>query len=89
MIPYFWSDQMGKKIQLIGHPRSSDEVTLVSGNPEDLKWVAIYARHGLVTGVVALSNPRGLTKSRVLLEKVTTLEDALALAPWSDKTTGA
>jgi 3-phenylpropionate/trans-cinnamate dioxygenase ferredoxin reductase component len=84
MIPYFWSDQMGKKIQLIGHPHASDEVTLVSGSPEELKWVAIYARNGLVTGVVALSNPRGLTKSRILLEKVTTLEDALDLAPWSD-----
>jgi NADPH-dependent 2,4-dienoyl-CoA reductase/sulfur reductase-like enzyme len=87
MIPYFWSDQMGKKIQLIGHPRASDEVTLVSGRPDELKWVAIYARHGLVTGVVALSNPRGLTKSRVLLETVTSLEDALALAPWSDSVT--
>ena len=59
-------------------------MTLVSGSPEELKWVAIYARDGLVTGVVALSNPRGLTKSRALLEEVTTLEDALALAPWSD-----
>jgi NADPH-dependent 2,4-dienoyl-CoA reductase/sulfur reductase-like enzyme len=87
MIPYFWSDQMGKKIQLIGHPRASDEVTLVSGSPDELKWVGIYARHGLVTGVVALSNPRGLTKSRVLLETVTSLEDALALAPWSDSVT--
>jgi 3-phenylpropionate/trans-cinnamate dioxygenase ferredoxin reductase subunit len=84
MIPYFWSDQMGKKIQLIGHPHPSDEATLVSGSPEELKWVALYAREGLVTGVVALSNPRGLTKSRVLLEHATTLEDALALAPWSD-----
>jgi NADPH-dependent 2,4-dienoyl-CoA reductase/sulfur reductase-like enzyme len=84
MIPYFWSDQMGKKIQLLGHPRPSDEVTLVSGSPEELKWVAIYSRHGLVTGVVALSSPRGLTKSRVLLTEVTTLEDALALAPWSE-----
>ena len=84
MIPYFWSDQMGKKIQLLGHPHPSDEVTLVSGSPEELKWVAIYARGGLVTGVVALSNPRGLTKSRVLLDDVTTLEDALLLAPWSE-----
>jgi NADPH-dependent 2,4-dienoyl-CoA reductase/sulfur reductase-like enzyme len=84
MIPYFWSDQMGRKIQLIGHPRPSDEATLVSGSPEELKWVALYTREGLVTGVVALSNPRGLTKSRVLLEQTTTLEDALALAPWAD-----
>ncbi len=83
LIPYFWSDQMGKKIQLLGHPHPTDEVTLVSGSPEELKWVAIYSRGGLVTGVVALSNPRGLTKSRVLLYEMT-LEDALVLAPWSE-----
>lgn len=84
MIPYFWSDQMGKKIQLLGHPHPGDEATLVAGSPEEFKWLALYARDGLVTGVVALSNPRGLTKSRALLEGVTTLSDALSLAPWSD-----
>jgi NADPH-dependent 2,4-dienoyl-CoA reductase/sulfur reductase-like enzyme len=83
MVPYFWSDQMGRKIQLLGHPRPSDDVTLVEGSPEELKWLALYSRHGLVTGVVALSNPRGLTKSRPVLNEVTTLENALALAPWS------
>ncbi len=83
MVPYFWSDQMGRKIQLLGHPHPSDDVTLVEGSPEALKWLALYSRRGLVTGVVALSNPRGLTKSRVVLNEVTTLEDALALAPWS------
>lgn len=84
MIPYFWSDQMGKKIQLLGHPHPSDEVTLVTGSPEEFKWLAIYARGGMITGVVALSNPRGLTKSRALLEEVTSLSDALSFAPWSD-----
>jgi 3-phenylpropionate/trans-cinnamate dioxygenase ferredoxin reductase component len=83
MVPYFWSDQMGRKIQLLGHPHPSDDVTLVEGSPEELKWLALYSRHGLVTGVVALSNPRGLTKSRPVLNEVTTLENAFALAPWS------
>lgn len=84
MIPYFWSDQMGKKIQLLGHPHPNDDVTLVAGSPEELKWLALYSRAGLVSGVVALSSPRGLTKSRVLLEEVTSLDAALALAPWAD-----
>ncbi len=83
-IPYFWSDQMGRKIQLLGHPHPSDDVTLVAGTPEELKWLALYSRRGLVSGAVALSSPRGLTKSRVLLETVTRLDDALALAPWED-----
>ena len=69
-VPYFWSDQYGKKIQMLGHPRPSDEVTIVSGSPEDGKWLAHYRRHGVVTGVVALNNARELMLSRPLLETV-------------------
>ena len=29
MVPYFWSDQYGKKIQMLGHPEPTDEVVLV------------------------------------------------------------
>ena len=82
MVPYFWSDQYGKKIQLLGHPHPSDDVMLVSGTPEEGKWLALYARAGLVTGVVALSQPRALMLSKGLLETRTTLEDALGLEPW-------
>jgi hypothetical protein len=37
----------------------------------------------VVTGVVALNNPRGLMLSKVLLEAPTSLEGALALSPWA------
>lgn len=64
MVPYFWSDQYGKKIQMLGHPHPSDDVVLVSG-------------------VVALSHPRGLALAKPLLESPTTLDDALNRSPWS------
>jgi 3-phenylpropionate/trans-cinnamate dioxygenase ferredoxin reductase subunit len=83
MVPYFWSDQYGKKIQQLGHPHPSDDVTRVAGSPEEGKWLALFSREGTVTGVVALSQPRGLSLSRGLLETATTLEAALASAPWS------
>jgi NADPH-dependent 2,4-dienoyl-CoA reductase/sulfur reductase-like enzyme len=83
MVPYFWSDQYGKKIQLLGHPRDSDDVARVSGSDEELKWVALYSRDGVVTGVVTLSNPRGLMLSKPLLETPTSLDEALATKPWS------
>ncbi len=82
-VPYFWSDQYGKKIQMLGHPNPDDEITLVSGSPEEFKWLALYSRHSLVTGVLSLSNPRGLATSKVLLDQPTTIEDALNRAPWS------
>jgi 3-phenylpropionate/trans-cinnamate dioxygenase ferredoxin reductase subunit len=83
MVPYFWSDQYGKKIQLLGHPHASDVVALASGSVDESKWLALYSRDGVVTGVVALGNPRGLMLSKVLLEAPTSLEGALASSPWS------
>jgi 3-phenylpropionate/trans-cinnamate dioxygenase ferredoxin reductase subunit len=82
MVPYFWSDQYGKKIQQIGHPHPTDDVVRVSGSPEEGKWLALFSRQGAVTGAVALSNPRGLALSRGLLESPTTLDQALASSPW-------
>lgn len=83
LVPYFWSDQYGKKIQTLGHARPSDQVLRVSGSLEEGKWVALYSRNEIVTGVIALSHPRALMMSRHLLENRTTLTDALTAAPWS------
>jgi 3-phenylpropionate/trans-cinnamate dioxygenase ferredoxin reductase subunit len=83
MVPYFWSDQYGKKIQMLGHARPNDTVTRVSGSIDEGKWVALFSRGGTVTGVVALSKPRGLMLSKSLLEEPTSLDEALARAPWA------
>ena len=82
LVPYFWSDQYGKKIQMLGHPRPSDEVIMVAGSLEDGKWLALYSREGVVTGVVALSQPRALMLSKRLLDETTSLDEALTLEPW-------
>src|ERR1017187_5449304 len=83
MVPYFWSDQYGQKIQLLGHPRADDEVVRVLGSDDHAKWLALYGRHGIVTGAVTLNSPRALMLSRVLLERPTTTEEAISLAPWA------
>ncbi len=83
MVPYFWSDQYGKKIQMLGHPAPTDQVTRVVGSPDEGKWLALYSRADVVTGLIALNQPRGLMLSRGLLESDVTLAQALATAPWS------
>ena len=83
LVPYFWSDQYGQKIQTLGHARPSDSVLRVSGSPEEGTWIALYSRDDIVTGVIALNRPRALMLSRHLLERTTNLSDALAEAPWS------
>ncbi len=83
LVPYFWSDQYGKKIQMLGHPRADDEVVMVAGSIDEEKWLALYSREGVVTGVVALSQPRALMLSKRLLDETTALEVALAEEPWA------
>ncbi|MGC1420146.1 MAG: FAD-dependent oxidoreductase [Acidimicrobiales bacterium] len=83
LVPYFWSDQYGKKIQLLGHPRADDDVVRASGGDDEGKWLALYSRDGVVTGVVTLGNPRGLMLSKPLLESPTSLAEALVSSPWS------
>jgi NADPH-dependent 2,4-dienoyl-CoA reductase/sulfur reductase-like enzyme len=83
MVPYFWSDQYGKKIQMLGHARPDDDVVRVSGSPEEGKWLALYSRGGVVTGIVTLSQPRALMLSKHLLESPSTLDGALRDAPWA------
>ena len=83
LIPYFWSDQYGKKIQMLGHPHPDDHVSLVRGSVDEGKWVALYHRHDVVTGVIGLSQPRAITLARELLDQPTTLGDAWNRAPWA------
>ena len=82
LVPYFWSDQYGKKIQMLGHPRPDDDVIRVKETQEG-QWLALYSHDGVVTGAVALNQPRALMLSKGLLEKVTTMGEALELAPWA------
>ena len=83
LIPYFWSDQYGKKLQLLGHPRPHDDVVRASGTLEEGKWLGLFSRGGTVTGAVTLGNPRALIRCRPFLASPTSLEDALRLAPWT------
>ena len=83
LIPYFWSDQYGKKIQMLGHAHHDDAVTMVQGDVDARRWLALYSRDAVVTGAVSLSSPRALMLTRPLLESPTSLDDALDAHPWS------
>jgi NADPH-dependent 2,4-dienoyl-CoA reductase/sulfur reductase-like enzyme len=82
LIPYFWSDQYGRKIQMLGHPRPEDDVVKVKWTPEG-QWLGLYSRDGIVTGLIALNQPRALMLSKPLLEHSTTVSEALRQAPWA------
>jgi NADPH-dependent 2,4-dienoyl-CoA reductase/sulfur reductase-like enzyme len=82
-VPYFWSDQYGLRIQMLGRPDPADEVAVVDGalDSEDGKFVVAYGRAGRLTAVLAISRPRQLMAFRPLLVAGASWEDALALLP--------
>ncbi len=78
-LPYVWSDQYGVKIQVLGMPRSDDEVIIVEGSPAERRFLALYGRGGRVQAAVGFSRPRHVMMVRPLLERGATLSEARAL----------
>jgi NADPH-dependent 2,4-dienoyl-CoA reductase/sulfur reductase-like enzyme len=80
-VPYFWSDQYGLRVQVLGHPGPDDEVAVVDGSLDaaDGKFVAVYGRRGRLSGVLAISRPRQLMAFRPLLAADATFGEALEL----------
>jgi len=78
-VPYFWSDQWGKKIQVLGHPSPADLVEVVMPPDEDGRFVALFHEGSFLTGALAVSRPRQLMAYRDLLSRGSTIDDALML----------
>jgi 3-phenylpropionate/trans-cinnamate dioxygenase ferredoxin reductase subunit len=78
LIPYFWSDQYGVKIQVLGHPSPSDEFHLQAGSLEEGKALLLLGQGDQLNAVLALSQPRQLMAYRPLLESGASLSEALA-----------
>lgn len=64
-LPYFWSDQYGRKIQLAGYPSLADQID-VDGDVADLSagFLAHYRRAGETVAVLSVGRPRDFTRLR-------------------------
>lgn len=86
--PYFWSDQFGIKIQMVGRPAESTAVTLhrfeVSGTE---KTVAVYENDGRVVAAVTLGWARAIAACRHAWEAGASVTELLnALSALADRT---
>jgi 3-phenylpropionate/trans-cinnamate dioxygenase ferredoxin reductase subunit len=77
-VPYFWSDQYGIRIQVLGNPAGDDEMVITEGSFEDGKFLAVYGRHGRLRAVTAIGKPRQLMGFRPLLENGASFDEALS-----------
>ena len=83
-IPWFWSDQYDRKIQLAGRSVDTDEVRVIDGSTEERRFTAIYRRGDRLSAVLAFNRPRLVMKFRMLIETGASWDDALAVAEEAD-----
>ncbi|MDN5771892.1 MAG: FAD-dependent oxidoreductase [Microlunatus sp.] len=64
-LPYFWSDQYGRTIQLAGYPSLADRIA-VDGDDHDPEagFVAVYHRAEEAVAVLSVGRPRDFTRWR-------------------------
>lgn len=79
-VPYFWSDQYGMKIQLLGQASPAEQLAVVSGSQQERKFVAFLGRGGMLTGILGLRSTPKVMRYRRLLTEPTSWADALAAA---------
>ena len=79
-VPWFWSDQYDRKIQVAGLTHPDDEVRMVTGSPEEGRFVALYGNRGRFNAVFGMNRPRQVMQFKSLLDQEATWEEALAYA---------
>lgn len=75
-IPWFWSDQYDRKIQLAGRPMPTDQCAVVHGSTEEFRFVALYGHGDRLTGVLGMNRPRHVVQLRALFEEGATFAEA-------------
>ncbi|MYB24035.1 MAG: oxidoreductase [Acidimicrobiia bacterium] len=79
-VPWFWSDQYDRKIQLAGRSGPDDEVVVVTGSLEERRFAAIYGRAGRIVAVLGFNRPRHVMQYRRLIASGATWDEALEFA---------
>ena len=77
-IPWFWSDQYDRKIQMAGRPRSTDDAMLVTGSMDERRFAVIFGRDDKLTGVFGMNRPRHVMQYRMRIEEGMSWDEALA-----------
>ena len=77
-VPWFWSDQFGRKLQLAGDPSGHDELLVVAGSTAEHRFCGIYRRGDRVVAAVTLSAVKPFLAARVLVDRSATWTEALA-----------
>jgi 3-phenylpropionate/trans-cinnamate dioxygenase ferredoxin reductase component len=77
-VPWFWSDQYDRKIQLAGRSSVDDRMEVVIGSLEERRFVALYGRDERLVGVLGMNRPAHVARLRPLVEQAVSWSEARA-----------
>jgi 3-phenylpropionate/trans-cinnamate dioxygenase ferredoxin reductase subunit len=67
---YFWSDQFGARLQLVGSIDADSEMVVETGSIEDSSFVASCHVDGKPSAVFAMNRPRDFLRARLAMQAV-------------------
>lgn len=80
-VPWFWSDQYDRKLQVTGRTSADCDVDVVAGSIEERKFVALYGRAGQLVAVLGMNMPAKVMRWRQrLVDGGMPFDEALAEA---------
>jgi NADPH-dependent 2,4-dienoyl-CoA reductase/sulfur reductase-like enzyme len=85
-VPFVWSDQYDVKIQCAGRFDGADRMEVVDGSLAERRFVAIFERNGLISGVLGFTAPRRVMQFRRLVAQRAPFAEALEFAAATPKT---
>lgn len=68
-VPWFWSDQYDRKIQMAGRPAASDDEVLIDGSPDEGRFAVAFRRGDRCTGVLGVNRPRVVVGARLKMSE--------------------
>ncbi len=82
-VPYFWSEQYGLTLQLVGRPHAGDQV-LLRPDASPRRFVALWLRNGAVVAAAGLDAARDVAAAKRLVERRTPVSATRLLDPAAD-----
>ncbi|GIU89739.1 MAG: pyridine nucleotide-disulfide oxidoreductase [Acidimicrobiia bacterium] len=79
-VPFVWSDQYDRKIQVVGHLAEATDVHVCHGTLDEYRFVALFGRHGRLVGALGFNRPRQVMQYRRMIAERATFADAVAAA---------
>jgi NADPH-dependent 2,4-dienoyl-CoA reductase/sulfur reductase-like enzyme len=68
-VPFVWSDQYDKKIQVAGRIEGADETRIVDGSLAERRFVMLFGSRGRLRGVLGINRPRLVMKYRTQIRE--------------------